>query len=113
MSLMHDALREMEKMPPADGLTKPTLTYDTSPTTREQDSSGGSRQQRSFRADYEPADARDDTRRVVPTSGGWMLGAILCLCLLTSCNAQYTRRGNGTCGRATGNASDAGNCRYR
>jgi len=84
MSLMHDALREMEKMPPADGLTKPTLTYDTSPTTREQDSSGGSRQQRSFRADYAPADARDDTRRVVPTSGGWMLGAILCLCLLTS-----------------------------
>lgn len=79
---MHDALLEMEKMPPADGLAKQTLTYDTSPATKQQDSSGGLRQQRPFLAHYEPVRPRDDARRAMPTSGGWMLGAILCLCLM-------------------------------
>lgn len=83
MSLMHDALREMEKMPPADGLAKPTLTYDTSPTTWEQDSSRASRQQRPFLADDAPAASRVGARRAVLPRGGWMLGATLCLCLLT------------------------------
>ena len=80
---MHDALLEMEKMPPADGLAKQTLTYDTSPATKEQDSSGGLRRQRSFLADDAPAGARVGARRAMPTYGGWMLGAILCLCLMT------------------------------
>ena len=83
MSLMHDALREMEKTPPAEGLAKPMLTYDTSPATREQDSPRALPQQRPFLDDYAPAGARDYVRRAVPTSGGWVLGTIVCLSLLT------------------------------
>jgi len=88
MSLMHDALREMEKMGPAAGSPKPTptptLTYDTSPSTREQGSSVGSVHQQAFVTNYAAAGAHGKAKRTTLTRGGWMAGAFLLLCLLTS-----------------------------
>lgn len=81
MSLMHDALREMEKSPPMSGSAKPTLTYDTSP---------GPRDARRAAVEY-PRDVLANLARTAAIGmpahkfaarGVWALGAILAVIVL-------------------------------
>lgn len=77
MSLMHDALREMEKSPPMSASAMPTLTYDTSPGPRDARRAVTVERPRDVLENHARPAAIGMPAQKFAVRGAWALGAIL------------------------------------